>query len=79
MWGSIKLYIDEKIGKEEDENENYDVDKLSAEMLYAIGQAISSAWLVSVAVFFMTCKKEYVRTFVSTATTSTYVKECWDW
>jgi hypothetical protein len=65
------LYIDKmKLGKEEE---------LSEEVLYSIGRAISSVWIVSVSVFFMTCEIEYIRTFFGTATAKTYAYEVWCW
>jgi hypothetical protein len=77
LWGSIKLYIDEMGGGEE--NADVNSGKLTNEMLCSIGQFISSVWLVSVAAFLMVCKKEYIRGFYGTLSTKTYTKECWDW
>jgi hypothetical protein len=86
LWGSIMLYI-EKMGVTNDDDDdgnddtsiNVDAEVLSEDLLYSIGQAISSVWVAAVAVFFMTCNKEYIKTFVGTATAKTYTKECFDW
>jgi hypothetical protein len=77
LWGSIILYVDKmKVGEEAIDDE---ASKLTAATLYSIGRAISSGWVVSVAVFFSSCNKEYIWTFASTATSRTYTKQCWDW
>jgi hypothetical protein len=78
LWGSIMLFIDKMMG-EENEDANMNVDRLTKEILYSIGRAISSVWVVSVAAFFSSCSKEYIWTFASTATARTYTKQCWDW
>jgi hypothetical protein len=81
LWGSIMLYSEKM--RSEDENSNDDdgerVEQLTTETLVNIGQGISSVWVLSVSIFFATCNKEYVRTFVSTATAKEYGKQCWDW
>jgi hypothetical protein len=82
LWGSIMLYIEEmKLGEEGDANETTSghFRTLTEETLLWGGQAISLVWIVSVAVFFMTCKRDFVGSFISTATASTFAKECWDW
>jgi hypothetical protein len=77
LWGSIIMYIDKMLGEESDDT-YMNADQLTKEILFSIGQMISSVWVVSVAVFFMTCKNEFIRTFIGTATSRTYLKECWD-
>jgi hypothetical protein len=78
LWGSIMLYIDKMMG-EESEDANMNVDRLTKEILYSIGRAISSVWVVSVAAFFSSCNKEFIWTFFSTTTSRTYTKQSWDW
>jgi hypothetical protein len=72
LWGSIMLFI----ANDDETTEN---EKLTEEHLYSLGKSISTIWLFSVVLFFMTCKKEFIGTFVGTATQRTYVKASWDW
>jgi hypothetical protein len=78
LWGSLKLYIDKMEEGRIDEDLQRS-SELTKETLYSIGKAINSVWLVSVIVFFLLCKKEHMRSFVGTANTKTYNKQCWDW
>jgi hypothetical protein len=84
LWGSIMLYIDEmKLGKEannaQDYNNSEEVEQLTEERLITIRNLISSVWVVSVVLFFGSLNKDYINSFVGTATANTYVKQCWDW
>jgi hypothetical protein len=84
LWGSIMLYIDKMKFGDDDENKDDNKagtanEELTKEMLFSIGKVISSVWILSVVVFFMIYKKEFVQSFVGTATAKTYTKECFDW
>jgi hypothetical protein len=52
---------------------------LTESMLILIGSLISGIWLLGLLLFICTCKKEYRHTFVSTATSMTFLKRTWDW
>jgi hypothetical protein len=80
LWGSIILYSEKmRSGDESNVDDDERSEQIMTETLYSIGQAISSVWIISVALFFMTCRKEYRKSFWSTSTARTYTKQCWDW
>ena len=68
------LYDDNETGLNKEGNK-----ELSSEELFTLGRILSIAWAASIVMIFVKCRKEYRRTFFSTATAKTFRKDVWDW
>ena len=74
LWVGILLYDGNEDGLSTKGNKAF-----SSAELFNLGRILSIAWVASIVIIVVKCKKEYRRTFFSTATAKKYQKDTWDW